>query len=117
MKSTKNTDAEKISVEKLLVRCGISPKLQGFDFLAKAVSIYSIGRDRKISDVCSEIGESIGYSEHKVHNYADYALGSSPTVCAFINETLGTDYLPYQLQNKRAVALLAICHNALNNRR
>ena len=117
MKNFTDYRNEELDIKLMLDRCGVSPITKGFGFLAKAIFLCELEPHRKISDIYSEIGADDNYDEHTVHNYTDYALNKAYNLCAFINETLGTDYLPYQLQNKRAVALLAICHNTLNNRR
>lgn len=106
--------AQEFEIKKILLRGGVSPKIKGFDFLAKAVYMYTLDRDRKLSDVYAEIGAEAGCDEHTVHNYTDYALNTAKNLCAFINETLKTDYLSYRLNNKSAVILLAICYDKYN---
>lgn len=105
---------QEFGIKQMLLRCGVSLKTKGFDFLAKAVYMYTLDRRRKLHDVYTEIAEDAGCDEHTVHNYTDYALNSAKNLCAFINETLETDYVSYRLHNKSAVILLAICYDKYN---
>ena len=116
MKNFTDYRNEELDIELMLDRCGVSPMTKGFDFLAKAIFLYELEPYRKISDIYSEIGADENYDEHTVHNYVDYALNKAHDLCAFINETLGTTYLPYELQNKKTVKLLVMCRAVLRRK-
>lgn len=116
MKNNDYIDQE-FGIKQMLLRCGVSPKTKGFDFLAKAVYLYTLDRRRKLSDVYAEIAAGSGCDEHTVHNYTDYALNTAEHLCDFINATLETDYVSYRLNNKSAVILLAICYADIDTRK
>ena len=116
MKNFTDYRNEELDIKLMLDRYGVSPMTKGFDFLAKAIFLYELEPHRKISDMYSEIGADDNYDEHTVHNYVDYALNKAHDLCAFINETLGTTYLPYELQNKKAVKLLVMCRAVLRRK-
>ena len=97
MKNFTDYRNEELDIKLMLDRYGVSPMTKGFDFLAKAIFLYE-------------------YNEHTVHNYVDYALNKAQNLCAFINETLGTTYLPYELQNKKTVKLLVMCRAVLRRK-
>lgn len=108
---------QEFGIKQMLLHCGVSPKTKGFDFLAKAVYLYTRDRRRKLCDIYAEIAEETGCDEHTVHNYTDYALNTAKNLCVFINKTLETDYVSYRLNNKSAVILLAICYAENNTRK
>ena len=116
MKNFTDYRNEELDIKLMLDRCGVSPMTKGFGFLAKAIFLYELEPHRKISDIYSEIGADDNYDEHTVHNYVDYALNKAHDLCAFINETLGTTYLPYELQNKKTVKLLVMCRAVLRRK-
>ena len=93
-----------------------SERKRRVSFCAQAIFLYELEPYRKISDIYSEIGADENYDEHTVHNYVDYALNKAHDLCAFINETLGTTYLPYELQNKKTVKLLVMCRAVLRRK-
>lgn len=116
MTNPENDLAEQYGIAKMLLRCGVSVKTKGFAFLSRAVYLCTLHRYRRISDLYSEIGTQFGCDEHTVHNYTDYALNNAKELCAFINDTLGTNYSSYRLNNKSTVILLAMCYTELKSK-
>ncbi len=116
MENYDNYITEEFGIKQMLLRCGLSPKTKGFDFLAKAVYLYTLNSERKLFDVYAEIAANSSYNEHTVHNYTDYTLNTASNLCAFINEMLDTNYVSCRLHNKSAVILLAICYAKFNTK-
>lgn len=116
MTQTENYLDEQNDIKKMLVRCGVSTNTKGFAFLTRAVYLYTLRSYRRISDLYSEIGAEFGCDEHTVHNYTDYALNKAKDLCAFINDTLGTKFISYRLNNKSAVILLAMCYAEIRSK-
>ncbi len=113
MTNSHDDDVKSENIKRLLLRCGVSDKTQGFGFLANAVLLSLTERRRKISDIYSEIGDAIGYPETKVHHYVDYSIDHARKLCDTINQILGTKYASFQLKNKLVVSLLTMCYYRL----
>lgn len=116
MTNSHDDDVKSENIKRLLLRCGVSDKTQGFGFLVKAVLLSLTERRRKISDIYSEIGDAIGYPETKVHHYVDYSIDHARKLCDTINQILGTEYAPFRLKNKLVVSLLTMCYEKLYDR-